>query len=246
MVSAGPFVIIDRDVEKETSHPGSEPQPTAEATDSMQSDGPESVEPIVPGEPVSRGKVSPRSAAVVHQEPGAGRVGDATPEEMNSVFHDVPEHRPSTAVEEPFQETSTNAIDADGANVQSPLAATPPHREAEAAGQDPGTKTGPAGLGFPRAEAVDAGGQDDLSPREDQPPPRLDANDHGAVIRSKLQFTKAADGTQTLSYEEELVKPNDDCVAPGCGRKMHQELRKRRKLRATFLDFLRSFCFFSL
>lgn len=250
-MSAGPFAIVDQDVEKETSHPGSEPQPTAEATDSMQSDGPESVDPIVPGEPLSRGKVSPRSVVVVHQEAGArltrwhsGQAGDAKPEEMSSVFHDVPEHRPSTTVEEPYQETSTNVFDADGVNVQS-LAVNPPHREAEAVGEDPGMKTGLAGLGFPRVEA-DAGGQDDFSLRKDQPLPRLDANDKGAVIRSKLQFTKAADGAQTLSYEEELVKPEDDCAAPGCGMKMHQELRKRRKLRATFLDFLRSFRFFSL
>lgn len=224
-VSAGPFVIIDQDVEKETSHPGSETEPLAEATDSMQSDGQESVDTSVSGESLSRGKFSPQSVVVVRQEPSArltlwhsGQVGDAKPEERSSIFHDVPEHRPSTAVEEPSQETSTNVINADGVKVLS-LAVIPLHLE------------------------VDAGDQDDFSLRKDEPLPRLDNN--GAVIRSKLQFTKAADGAQTLSYEEEVVKPEDKCEAPGCGMTMHQELRKR-KLRATFLDFLRSFLFFSL
>lgn len=261
-ISAGPFVIIDQDVEKETSHPGSETEPLAEATDSMQSEGPESVDTRVSGESLSRGKFSPRSVVVVRQEPSArltlwhsGQVGDAKPEERSSIFHDVPEHRPSTAVEEPSQETSTNVINADGVKVLS-LAVIPPHLEAEAVGEDSGMKTWLARHGFLGVktrrdvdtrpdEAVDAGDQDDFSLRKDEPLPRLDANDNGAVIRSKLQFTKAADGAQTLSYEEEAVKPEDKCAAPGCGMKMHQELRKG-KLRATFLDFLRSFLFFSL
>lgn len=261
IVSAGPFVIIDQDVEKETSHPGSETEPTAEATDSMQSDGPESVDTRISGESLSRGKFSPQSVVVVRQEPSArltlwhsGQVGDAKPEERSLIFHDVPEHRPSTTVEEPSQETSTNVID--GVKVLS-LAVIPPHLEAEAVREDSGMKTWLARLGFLGVktrrdvdarpdEAVDAAGQDDFSLRKDEPLPRLDANDNGAVIRSKLQFTKAADGAQTLSYEEETVKPENKCAAPGCGMKKHQELRKGRKLRATFLDFLRSFLFFRL
>lgn len=258
-VSAGPFVIIDQDVEKETSQPGSETEPLAEATDFMQSEGPESVDTRVTGESLSRGKFSPRSVVVVRQEPSArltlwhsGQVGDVKPEERSSISHDVPEHRPSTAVEEPSQETSTNVSNGEKVLSQEVI---PPHLEAEAVGEDSGMKKWVARPGFGVEarrdvdtrpdEAVDAGGQDDFSLRKDEPLPSSNENDNGAVIRSKLQFTKAADGAQTLSYEEEAVKPEDKCAAPGCGMKMHQELRKR-KLRATFLDFLRSFLSFSL
>lgn len=82
--------------------------------------------------------------------------------------------------------------------------------------------------------------------RDEPPPPPLPRLDNGPVIRSKVQFSKAADGTQTLSYEEETVKPEDEGAAPACGRKMHPE--GRRRLRSTFLDFLRfgpSFFFFN-
>lgn len=56
----------------------------------------------------------------------------------------------------------------------------------------------------------------------------------GPVIRSKLQFSKGTDGSQTLSYEEEVVRKDDD-GSSDCGTKN----RGRRGLRAAFLDLIR-------
>ncbi|XP_074517215.1 zona pellucida protein C [Sebastes fasciatus] len=64
--------------------------------------------------------------------------------------------------------------------------------------------------------------------------PQEDANDAQPIIRSKLQFSKSTDGSQTLSYEEEVMRQQE---GKG-GTKGKQEPRQRR-LRSAFLDLLR-------
>ncbi|XP_042244490.1 zona pellucida protein C [Thunnus maccoyii] len=67
-------------------------------------------------------------------------------------------------------------------------------------------------------------------------------NDAQPIIRSKLQFSKSTDGTQTLSYEEEAVKQHEGKGAIRRfgvdGIKRKQEPRQRGLL-STFLDLLR-------
>lgn len=185
----------------------------------MQSDGPEPVDLVVSGERQSRETVPPppQNVVLVHQEPRAvltlwpsGLAADAQPEEVSLVLHPRPELRPS--------------------------------RLAGGVGEHAAVRTWLARLGFLGGEArrgADAVGRGDVTLKRDElPPPPLPRLDNGPVIRSKVQFSKAADGTQTLSYEEETVKPEDEGAAPACGRKMHPEGRRRR-LRSTFLDILR-------
>lgn len=227
-------------MEEESSSSGSETQPTTEDADSMQSERPDPVDPKVSGESPSREGFHPRSVVAAHQEPNDGLTGDAKPEDTSSVFHNLTENPPSE--EEPPQETATNGTSGDGTNVAPVI---PPRQEAEVVGD--GMKTWLARVGVKarrevRARAheeVDAAaGQEELSLKNDEPL-TVDASHDGAVIRSKVQFTKTADGTQTLSYEEEMVKPEDERATPHCGKKTHQKLGRRRKLRSTFLNFLR-------
>lgn len=53
------------------------------------------------------------------------------------------------------------------------------------------------------------------------------------VIRSKLEFSKGPDGSQTLSYEEEVLRKSDD--EGDCAMRK----RGRRGLRSVFLDLIR-------
>lgn len=62
------------------------------------------------------------------------------------------------------------------------------------------------------------------------------------VVRSKLQFSKGMDGTQTVSYEEEVVKQQEGKgAARRCGMDLvKRKLEPRQKgLRSAFLDLLR-------
>lgn len=208
----------------------------------MQSDDPDSVDPKVSGESPSGEEFHPRSVV----EPNGGVTSDAKPKEDNLVSHDLAENQPSTTDEEPLPGTPTNVRSADDVNVLS-LAVIPAHFEAPAVGE--AMKTWLTRLGFVRVktrreaearpeEKVDAAGQDDFGLKNDEPL-TLDGNHDGAVIRSKLQLTKTADGTQTLSYEEEMVKPEGERAVPRCGMRTPGQ---RRKLHSTFLNFLR--CFF--
>lgn len=214
-------------MEKESSSSASED------VDSMQSDGPDSEDPNVSVESSLREEFHPRSVEAVHQEP------HTKPEETSSVFiHDLAEHRPSPTNEEPLQDTPTNVMSADGVKVVS-LVVVPPHQEAQAVGRGMNTWLARLGLvGVKTRREVDAAGKEDFDLMDDEPL-TSDVNRDGAVSRSKVQFTKTADGTQTLSYEEEMAKPGDECAVSRCGMRSHQQLRQRRKLRSTFLSLLR-------
>lgn len=203
----------------------------------MQSDGPNSVDHKVSGESPPREEFHPRSVVAAHQEP------EAKPEETSSVFQ--AEHRPSTTEEEPLQETPTDMMSEDGMKVVA--LAVVPHMEAEDARE--GIKSWLARFGLvgvkarreavaPPDETIDAADQEGPSLKYE--PLTSDVDHDGAVIRSKVQFTKTADGTKTLSYEEERVKPGGDCAEARCGMRRHQEQgRRRSRLRSTFLNFLR-------
>ncbi|XP_040916933.1 zona pellucida protein C [Toxotes jaculatrix] len=72
--------------------------------------------------------------------------------------------------------------------------------------------------------------------------PQEGTDDVQPLIRSKLQFTKGMDGSQTLSYEEEAMNQQEGKgVIRRCGMdwvKRKQEPRQKG-LRSAFLDFLR-------
>ncbi|XP_068577758.1 zona pellucida protein C [Cebidichthys violaceus] len=72
--------------------------------------------------------------------------------------------------------------------------------------------------------------------------PQEEANDAKSIVRSKIQFSKGADGSETLSYEEEVLGQED---GEGVTRRLWLDgiQRKReprpRGLHSTFLDLLR-------
>ncbi|KAK5857157.1 hypothetical protein PBY51_010420 [Eleginops maclovinus] len=70
--------------------------------------------------------------------------------------------------------------------------------------------------------------------------PREDVTD--SIIHSKVQFSKGMDGSQTLSYEEEVMREQEGKGVSSRfwmdGNKIKQE-PKRRGLRSVFLDLLR-------
>ncbi|CAG5866301.1 unnamed protein product [Menidia menidia] len=84
--------------------------------------------------------------------------------------------------------------------------------------------------------------QSDLNPESELP--QMDAAvlhedvDDQPIIRSKLEFSKKADGSQTLSYEEEVKHPD----RKGTLRRVWDEKRKRdsgaKRLHSTFLNLL--------
>lgn len=75
-----------------------------------------------------------------------------------------------------------------------------------------------------------------LPPEEDVPNmddlEALSERQVGPAIRSKLAFSKGTDGSQMLSYEEEVLRKYDD---GGCAVRK----RDRRGLRSVFLDLIR-------
>lgn len=78
-------------------------------------------------------------------------------------------------------------------------------------------------------------GDDGLPPEEVPNMDDLEALSERQVrpaIRSKLKFSKGTDGSQTLSYEEEVLRKSDggDCA---------MRKRGRRGLRSVFLDLIR-------
>lgn len=80
-------------------------------------------------------------------------------------------------------------------------------------------------------------GEDGLPPEEEVPDmddsEALSERQVGPAIRSKLKFSKGTDGSQTLSYEEEVLRKSDD--EGDCAMRK----RGRRGLRSVFLDLIR-------
>ncbi|KAJ4939276.1 hypothetical protein JOQ06_028732 [Pogonophryne albipinna] len=71
--------------------------------------------------------------------------------------------------------------------------------------------------------------------------PRDEATD--SIIRSKVQFSKGMDGSQTLSYEEEVMREQEGKGVTsrfGMDGNKRKPETKRRGLRSAFLDLIRS------
>lgn len=59
------------------------------------------------------------------------------------------------------------------------------------------------------------------------------------IMRSKIQLSKAVDGSQTLSYEEEIKGPKGEGVSRRCGTRGVEQALAQKGLYSTFLDLLR-------
>lgn len=169
-------------------------------------------------------------------------------EASDTVSNDLPEEQPSTTDEGSLLNTPTNGIGALNLNVLT-LAnwMSPPHLEKVAIAEDSQIKTwSPQEVEIPLLDEITINvlNQDDFDHMKGEPADaaerhRLGTNDAGPVIRSKLQFSKGVDGLQMLSYEEEVVKQQEEeGRISGCGIKRKREPR-RKGLRSTFLDLLR-------
>lgn len=64
-------------------------------------------------------------------------------------------------------------------------------------------------------------------------------NEVKPIIRSKIQFSKGTDGTQTLSYEEEFKEDNGKGVIRRCGMQCIKQEAGQKGLYSIFLDLLR-------
>lgn len=72
--------------------------------------------------------------------------------------------------------------------------------------------------------------------------PQDGPNDARPILRSKVQLSKGTDGSQTLSYEEEVVRRQEGKGVISRFRKagiQREEEPRQRGLRSTFLDLLR-------
>ncbi|XP_070699034.1 zona pellucida protein C [Pempheris klunzingeri] len=259
VVSIGPLVIVDKQVERIPQPPISEPQdtPSAPVDDSMQSDGAAAEGSILAGASVSRNPFSspPRGVVVVSQDPVVrltlwlpGQVQGA--EHGNNVGADSED-----GLKVQFQEDDMMANDLPELQ--------PPTTEQEALLNAPTNKNGDKNADEPGGEAhmwdlnllTLADGwaippplekesqsnmrfnpiRDELAQRRAAAPvvTKEGTNDAQPIIRSKLQFSKAMDGFQTLSYEEDVIRRSE-----ADGTRGKREASQRGLLK-TFLDLLR-------
>lgn len=64
-------------------------------------------------------------------------------------------------------------------------------------------------------------------------------NDVQPIIRSKIEFSKNVDGSQTLSYEEEIKEHDGKGMIRRCGMNSIKQECAQKGLHSTFLDLLR-------
>lgn len=201
--------------------------PEAFDADLLQSDGLAAVE-MIPGVPMLKTAFSGTSGdvVVVSQRPAAtlalllpGQLEDSlvladySKEQTEGIpkqANDLLEARNSVQKQE-SENSQTNKTEADDFTkwVESPVKTWRAKFGKRSAGGD-----GPPVAPEPNMADLEA-----LVPRQVRP-----------VVRSKLEFFIGTDGSQTLSYEEEVVREGD--VISDCG-------TKKRRLRSTFLDFVR-------
>lgn len=265
VISTGPLIIVDRDVEK-SPEPSVSKQVASNnpVTDSMQSDGAATEDAIVSGFSLPRSGFSspPQGVVVVSRDPVArltlwlpGQVQDPEHgsesddnltvqlEASETASNDLPEQQPSTTDQQAPLNPPTNEIGI--LNVQ-PLAdlMTPPRLEKVDIAEDSPIKMWLARFRLsPQEEMIiNVQNQDGFIQTEEEladaaATQRLGADDAGPVIHSRLEFSKGADGSQALSYEEEVVKQKEELIS-GCGIERERE-RRQGGLRSTFLDLLR-------
>ncbi|XP_049917993.1 zona pellucida protein C [Epinephelus moara] len=176
-------------------------------------------------------------------------------QESDAVSNDIPEPQPSTTDQEPL----TNEIGDQSATVGNMLDLNllthvvgwviPPQMEKATFGEESQRKRR-----FERSEMSEAPQEvdiplvaemnihvlnlNDLNQMTDELTdvalvPQEETND-APMIRSKIQLTKAGDGSQTLSYEEEVMRKQD-----GKGVIKRKQEPRQRGLRSAFLDLLR-------
>lgn len=181
-----------------------------------------------------------------------------------SVANDLPEIHLSTTDKESLLNTPANKIRDQNLNFLTLIDwIIPPQLHKAVIVEDPqrksslerfgffGTETQDVNIPLPDEMVVNVLNQNDFNQMRNELGPRqADAammpqegtNNVPPVIRSKLQFSKGVDGSQTLSYEEEVVEQQkSDGVIQRCGMdrvKQGQEPRQKG-LRLTFLDLLR-------
>nr|XP_046268476.1 zona pellucida protein C [Scatophagus argus] len=286
IVSTGPLVIVDKDVETTLEPSVSEPQEASSTPiiDSMQSDGVATEDTIVAGTSISRSKVSspPQGVVVVSQDPVArltiwlpGQVQDIKRSEIGSesednltvqlqasemMSNDLPERQISSKEQESLLNTPANKIGDHTFNVLPWVEGIIPPQLEEAATAEGsqikmclgrfglfGTES-PQEIGIPLPDemTVNVLNQDDFNQvRQRQVDAALthqeEMADSSPVVRSKIQFSKGTDGSQTLSYEEEVVKQQGEGVVRrfGMGGIKRKQQPTQRGLRSTFLDLLR-------
>uniref|UniRef100_A0A3B4UGE7 ZP-C domain-containing protein n=1 Tax=Seriola dumerili TaxID=41447 RepID=A0A3B4UGE7_SERDU len=202
-VSTGPLVIVDKMV-SEPAISGPQETTPVPLTDSMLSDAAVSDDTIVSGTSVSRSKFSspPQGVVVVSQDPVArltlwlpGQVQDT--EHSNNIGS---ESEDSLTVVLKANDVVSNDLSVPSTDQESHL--NPP--------------TNKINFPLPAEMTVNDLNQIDFNQTgEDLAQMQVDAvamsqegtTDVQPIIRSKIQFSKGMDGSQTLSYEEEVVKP---------------------------------------
>lgn len=213
VLSIGPFVVAE-----------AKPEPLPEAsaapaTDSMQSDGSAAVDWIVSGSAMSRSKFTgtPGDVVVVSPDPAAtlalwlpGQLEDDSKEQLEgSRTNDLLEVANSVQKRESGTPQANEIGDSPVTIWQAKFGLF---------GKNPAAEAGPPlppEMGGPNMEV--------LGQRQARP-----------VIRSKLAFSRGRDGSQTLSYEEEVARKDEDDASSDCGMKNH----RRRGLQSAFLDLI--------
>lgn len=222
-LSIGPFVVVE-DVELKP-----EPLPEASeasAADSMQSDGSAALEWIVSGSAMSRNGFAGTSGdvVVVSQDPAAtlalwlpGQLKDG----LEPADDSKEQLEGSRKLTNDLLEVHNSVQKRESGN---------PHMDK--IGESP-VKIWQAKFGVFGNSAAEAGPP--LPP--EMSVPNLEAlgqKQARPVIRSKLELSKGMDGSQTLSYEEEVASKDDDASSD-----FGMKNRGRRCLWSTFLDLIR-------
>lgn len=225
VLSIGPFVVVEDVETKPEPLPGA---PEASDADSMQADASAAVEWTVSDSAMSRNEFAGTSGdvVVVSRDPAAtlalwlpGQPKDGLEPAQDSKEQVKGSHK----LENDLLEVRNSVQKRESGNPQT-----------RRSGESP-VKIWQAMFGaFGKDSAADAGPP--LPPETDVPnTAKLGRRRAGPVLRSKLEFSKKTDGSQTLSYEEELARTDEDDGSSDCEMKN----RGRQDIRATFLDFIR-------
>lgn len=223
-LSIGPFVV--EDVE-----PKPEPLPEASAStpDSMQSDGSAALEWIVSGSAMSRNGFAGTSGDVVlvSQDPAA-TLALWLPGQLKDGLEPADDSKEQL---EGSRKLTNDLLEVHNL-VQKRESGNP---QTDKIGESP-VKIWQAKFGFFGNSAAEAGPP--LPPEMSVPNlanlEALGQKQARPVIRSKLELSKGMDGSQTLSYEEEVASKDDDASSD-----FGMKNRGRRGLWSTFLDLIR-------
>ncbi|XP_041667897.1 zona pellucida protein C isoform X2 [Cheilinus undulatus] len=249
VVSAGPFVTVEKEVTTSLEPPASNPQETSVA-DSMQSDASDGTDPVVSGTSLSRSKLSfPTQGVVVVSEDPVSRLTLWLPgleqdkehgknlgsEPGEKRINDIPELQPPTKEQEFIVSPEGNNIGDQKWNFLTLLEGwvlPPPHLDEKAIEEEGKRKRWFERSGKSCSEASqkvfiplqmemtkNVLNREDFTKRRNEVTemqadeavvPHEGSHDAQRVIHSKIQFSKSVDGSQMLSYEEEVVKQQQE------------------------------------